>query len=268
MQKGPSQVSTGNITPTVMGPQKGAKEVMVLGGLVFFLAGLIAVAWYYGQTSDQMKVTYSNDTVDNASVSELLKKAGGLNQAEASTTNLTPVTAPVVTAPDIIHSDVYFEVGRKGLTDEGKAQLAAQANMLKQHEEYGVLIQGYTDQQGSASYNMTLGLKRAETVKTELLNAGIAEHRIKAVSLGEAGVLCADQSDLCRHMNRRVHLDIRKIGQEHMAAPATAVITAIDPSQAGIDLTTKTEGNDSSLEVLPPSSSDPVGTTLEPVTGS
>lgn len=265
MQKGPSQVSSGNITPTVMGPQKDTKEVVLLAGLVLFLAGLIGAAWYYGQMSDQVGVTYSSEKIDSANVSEFLKKTSTLNQAEASITNSTPVTAPVASIADIIHSDIYFEVGRKGLTDEAKAQLSAQADMLKQHEDYGVLIQGYTDQQGSAGYNMKLGLKRAETVKAELVNAGIAEHRIKTVSLGEEGVLCIDNSDVCRHMNRRVHLDIRKIGQEHMAAPVVSS-TSTDPSEAGIDPSITSDNTNSLTENLPPA--DPAGATPDPATGS
>lgn len=256
MQKGPSQVSSGNIAPTVMGPQRDTKDVLVLSGLVLFLAVLIAAAWYYGQTSDQIKITPATDKVENGNVSEILKKASVLNQAEASTTNSTPVTAPAASMPDILHADIYFEVGRKGLTDEGKAQLSAQADMLKQNQDYAVLIQGYTDQQGSASFNMKLGLKRAETVKTELLNAGVAEQQMKVVSLGEEGVLCIDNSDTCRHMNRRVHLEIRKIGQEHMATPPVAA-TSSDPSEAGIDTSTKAEETGSPTENLVPLNPEP-----------
>jgi peptidoglycan-associated lipoprotein len=135
------------------------------------------------------------------------------------------VTLPVALPADISHVDVYFEVGRKGLPDEAKALLSTQAGMLRQHEEYGILIQGYTDQQGSASYNRKLGLQRAESVKAELMKAGIAEHRIAVVSLGEEGVLCVDASDLCRRTNRRAHLEIRKIGVEHMAVPAASQAT-------------------------------------------
>ncbi len=232
MQKGPSQVSSGNIAPAVVGPEKDMKDVWVLSGLVLFLSGLIAVAWYYGQTGDQDRITSATEKVEPTNVSELLKHASAVSQAEASTPRTTPVTAPVGTPADIIHADVYFETGRKGLTDEGKALLTSQATLLKEHAEYGVLIQGYTDQQGSAGYNMKLGLKRAETVKTELLNAGIAEHRMKTVSLGEEGVLCVDTSDVCRQINRRVHLEIRKIGQEHMAVPA-ATATAADSAATG-----------------------------------
>lgn len=52
------------------------------------------------------------------------------------------------------------------------------------------------------------------------------------VSLGKEGVLCIDNSDVCRHMNRRIHLEMRKIGQEHMAS---------------IDASTKTEKTSSCL---------------------
>lgn len=265
MQKGPSQISSGNISPTVMGPQKDTKDVLLLAGLVLLLAGLIAAAWFYGQASDQVKITPATEKVENTNVSELLRKAGAMNQAEASTINSTPVTAPVASEPDLIHADVYFEVGRKGLTEEGKAQLAAQAELLKQHEDYGVLIQGYTDQQGAASYNKKLGMKRAETVKQELVNAGIAEHRIVTVSLGEEGVLCVDSSDVCKHLNRRAHLEIRKIGQEHMAAPSVAATTGIDPADAAIEQ--QAAGQDGS-SAGSPSSPDSAVTTFDPASGS
>ena len=129
------------------------------------------------------------------------------------------------TIGDVVHSDIYFEVGRKGLTDEAKSILAAQADILKKNGDWGLLIQGYTDQQGSAGYNKKLGMKRADRVKTELMNAGVAENQIKTVSLGEEGVLCVDTSDVCRNMNRRVHLEMRKIGQEHMIVPTVSAQT-------------------------------------------
>ena len=254
MSQGSSQVSSGNIAPKVMGPQRDAKDVMLLGGLVLFVAGTLAAIWYVIQSKDQDKAT---GATEQAHVQDLFKKATAINQAEASTTNSTKLVMPAPAIADLIHTDIYFEVGRKGLTDEGKAQLAAQAAILSEHDDYGVLIQGYTDQQGSASYNKQLGMKRAEAVKAQLINAGIAEHRIKTVSLGEEGVLCVDSSDICQNMNRRVHLEVRKIGQEHMMLPSAPTTTSdlpetmIDPSSTiGVGGTTG--------ESLPPALSDSV----------
>jgi peptidoglycan-associated lipoprotein len=258
MQNGPSQVSSGNIAPKIVGPQRDTKEVTLLAGVVLVLGGLVAAAWYYGQAADQITVTPTIEKIENTNVPAIIKKAGAMNQAEAAITSSTSVTAPAV-APldDVIHADVYFEVGRKGLTEEGKAQLAARAELLKHNQDYGILIQGYTDQQGSADYNKKLGFKRAETVKTEFLHAGVAEHRMKVVSLGEEGVLCVDDSALCRNLNRRVHLEIRKIGQEHMAAPAVAAGSS-NLSDTSTDSPTKAEGTGPSTENLLPLNSDPI----------
>lgn len=254
MSHGSTQVSSGKIAPKIGGPERDTKEIIVLAGVVLFIGGLLAAAWLYSQTSSQAKPIPATEQLSNASVPDLLKKATSLNQTAAPYP--TQVTTPVLSIPDMIHTDIYFEVGRKGLTDEGKAQLSAQAAMLQLHEDYGVLIQGYTDQQGSATYNKQLGLKRAETVKAELLNAGIAEHRIKTVSLGEEGVLCVDSSDTCRQMNRRVHLEVRKIGQEHMVLPS-AQTTPSDSSETTIDPSTTMSEGGTTGESFAPAWSDP-----------
>jgi peptidoglycan-associated lipoprotein len=264
MPQGASQVSSGNIAPTIKGPKKDTKEVIVLAGVVVFIGGLLAAVWVYSQAGDRGNAMGTTGKMENVQVSDLLKNAAAVNQPNVSFS--THVATPVVSIPDIIHADIYFEVGRKGLTDEGKAQLSAQADMLKQHEEYGVLIQGYTDQQGSASYNKLLGMKRAETVKAELLKAGIDDRRIKAVSLGEEGVLCVDSSDTCRHMNRRVHLEFRKIGQEHMVLPPVPA-TVSDPTESVIDPSSTTEDSGPTTDSTSSAPSAPT-TTLEPASGS
>ena len=263
MHPSASQVSSGNITPTVMGPRKETREGIVLAGIVLFIGGLLVAAWLYSQADSQGKVA---GNIEQANVTEFSRKTATVDQTVAATTPAAQVPLATMSISDIVHTDIYFEVGRKGLTDEGKMQLAAQAAMLTQHEDYGVLIQGYTDQQGSASYNMQLGLKRADTVKAELINAGIAEHRIKTVSLGEEGVLCVDTSDICRHMNRRVHLEVRKIGQEHMVLPPAPAAPS-EPSDASLSTTSTTEDGSLTTEGTPPTPSD-LTPTLESVSGS
>jgi peptidoglycan-associated lipoprotein len=79
---------------------------------------------------------------------------------------------------------------------------------------------------------------------------------MKVVSLGEEGVLCVDNSALCRNLNRRVHLEIRKIGQEHMAGPAIATGSS-DRSDATITSSTKTEETGPSTENVLPLNSEP-----------
>jgi peptidoglycan-associated lipoprotein len=135
-------------------------------------------------------------------------------------------------------------------------------------------VQGYTDQQGSASYNKKLGLLRAEKVKEYLVGLGVSNQVIKVVSLGEDGVLCIDSSDVCRNMNRRVHLEIRKIGQDHMAPPTVATEPATtDPMQSASDQNGKAEDHGSLADnplpsLADPSATDPSPLTTDPASGS
>jgi peptidoglycan-associated lipoprotein len=114
---------------------------------------------------------------------------------------------------------------------------------------------------------------RAEKVKEYLVGLGVSDQVIKVVSLGKDGVLCVDSSDVCRNMNRRVHLEIRKIGQEHMILPTVATTPAVDPTQASIDSNTPTDQSGSLIDSLIPSANasqpeDPTSNALEPASGS
>ena len=74
MQHSGSQVSSENIAPTV-GPQRDTKEVIVLAGVVLFLGGLLAAAWFYSQSSDEGKITTATaDKLQNTIVSARLRR--------------------------------------------------------------------------------------------------------------------------------------------------------------------------------------------------
>ncbi len=67
-------------------------------------------------------------------------------------------------------------------------------------------IDGHTDAQGSDTYNVALGLKRAESVKTYLVTLGIQEDTIELRSFGKDGAVCQDQTPDCFEHNRRAHV--------------------------------------------------------------
>ncbi|MGC3974312.1 MAG: OmpA family protein [Nitrospira sp.] len=222
MQKAPTAtVSAGSVAPTIVGPDRDMKDVYILSGLVGFLAIVVAAFWYYSQADEAAHSNRSSDALDQAQVSQVLKDSTDKMTGSAAMPVTHVETAPLASrSTDILHDDIQFEIGRKGLTDDGKAALKRHAEFLKNEPDWGVLLQGYTDQQGSMSFNKILGMKRAETVKQQLISLGVPETAIRTVSLGEEGALCIDKSDVCRQMNRRVHLEMRKIGQEHMVIPA------------------------------------------------
>jgi peptidoglycan-associated lipoprotein len=263
MQKPSSPVSSGNISPAIVGPGKDTKEVYVIGLGILGLAIVIGAFWYFSGQGQSHATKAPAETLTNAQVANVLK------------TSTTPSVEPIVhnqTVPaasyksDSIHTDIYFEVGRKGLTDDAKAILATQADLAKNDPDLGILVQGYTDQQGSISYNHKLGLTRAEKVKEFLVGLGVSDHVIKVVSLGKDGALCLDNSNICRNMNRRVHLEIRKIGKDHMILPtvATEPKTA-EPVQSANDQNSNADGHGSLADNLLPAFADPSATDPSPL---
>ncbi|MEK6762627.1 MAG: OmpA family protein [Nitrospirota bacterium] len=264
MQNPSSSVSSGTMSPVIVGSDKGTKEVYVIGGMVLTVAVAIGGFWYYSGQDQSYVSKIPAETLSNAQVTNVLK-AG-----------TPPPVEPIVHSQavpaashksDSIHTDIYFEMGRKGLTDDAKAILATQADLAKNDPDLGILVQGYTDQQGSVSYNHKLGLMRAEKVKEFLVGQGVSNQVIKVVSLGKEGALCLDSSDVCRNMNRRVHLEIRKIGQEHMMLPTVATEPNItEPIQSENDQGTSTDDHRSPADTLLPSLADPSAIDPTPLT--
>src|SRR5574341_1993269 len=66
-----------------------------------------------------------------------------------------------------------------------KTALESDFEWLKAHPGAKVRIEGNCDERGTAEYNLALGERRAETVKTSLMAEGIAADRISTISYGK-----------------------------------------------------------------------------------
>jgi len=95
-----------------------------------------------------------------------------------------------------------------------------------------VLVQGYSDSQGPAEYNRGLAQRRAQVVTRFLVDLGVPETAIKMVTMGPEGALCNDPGKECQELNRRVHLEFRKLAAAVPTSPAMAGTAAIDRPQA------------------------------------
>ncbi len=142
--------------------------------------------------------------------------------AEASgspaATTPAPTTAPrprtVAPAPvmgEVVHADVYFDFKSTRLRADAVRLLQEKAALMEHASTWGVLVQGYADRQGPAEYNRLLAERRATAVKQFLVELGVRESWIKVVTIGQEGALCDEPSAECQQLNRRVHLELRKL---------------------------------------------------------
>jgi outer membrane protein OmpA-like peptidoglycan-associated protein len=122
----------------------------------------------------------------------------------------TTVPAPDPTA--VIHADIYFDFKSVRLRADAARMLQDKASVMTRTETWAVLVTGYADRQGPALYNKTLALRRADAVKQFLIELSVPESSIKVVALGPEGALCDDPGKECQQLNRRAHLEIRRLG--------------------------------------------------------
>ncbi len=78
------------------------------------------------------------------------------------------------------------------------------AAFMKEHPQTKVRLEGYTDSDGSAAYNLKLSAKRAEAVKKELIARGIAASRITTKAYGEENPIASNATPEGKAQNRRV----------------------------------------------------------------
>ena len=94
-----------------------------------------------------------------------------------------PAAPPPAPLPE--RGQIYFEFDKYDLTPEAQAALDDIIFDIKDRELGGIVSAGHTDTAGPPAYNMTLSEKRAETVATELVKAGIPAQIITTEALGE-----------------------------------------------------------------------------------
>ena len=104
--------------------------------------------------------------------------------------------------------DVLFEFGKADLLSAASPRLDKLAAFLKQFPERRLLVEGYTDSIGSASYNLDLSRRRAIAVQAALVQRGIAPDRILTQGYGKEYPVANNATAEGRAMNRRVEVII------------------------------------------------------------
>ena len=72
-----------------------------------------------------------------------------------------------------------------------------------------VVIEGHTDERGGREYNLALGQKRAEAVRSRLGLLGVAESQVEAVSFGKEKPAVQGSTEAAMEKNRRAEISYR-----------------------------------------------------------
>ncbi|ANE33031.1 OmpA family protein [Campylobacter hyointestinalis] len=95
------------------------------------------------------------------------------------------------------------------VSPEYEAKIKEVANVMVDHPEYRIILEGHTDSTGSDVYNQKLSLKRANAVASVLEKMGVSKSKITTEGFGESKPVASNATKEGRAENRRVEAKFR-----------------------------------------------------------
>jgi len=111
--------------------------------------------------------------------------------------------------PPPLHFTLYFRFDSENLTDESRALVQDVLKSVKAQPVPDVIVIGHTDTTGSEASNFELGMRRANAVRSLLIDAGLSASAIDARSHGELELLVPTANEVFEPKNRRVEITVR-----------------------------------------------------------
>ena len=113
-------------------------------------------------------------------------------------------------------SDVLFDTARADLKPGAREKLSRVVGIVLSHPGLRMEVEGHTDSVGSDSYNLQLSERRAASVRSYLVTAGVAPTAVATSGRGETTPVASNATAAGRQQNRRVELLVsgEPIGRE------------------------------------------------------
>jgi len=103
-------------------------------------------------------------------------------------------------------SDVLFDTAQHALTSGAREKLARISGIVVSHPGLQLSIEGHTDSVGSDDYNQQLSERRADSVRSFLIQNGVQAGTITAKGFGESQPVATNDTADGRQRNRRVEM--------------------------------------------------------------
>jgi outer membrane protein OmpA-like peptidoglycan-associated protein len=116
-----------------------------------------------------------------------------------------------------LSGSVLFASNRAVLLPEARTRLDQVAEVLLTTRERHLIVEGHTDSQGSVNFNLDLSQRRADAVRSYLVERGYQGDLIQAHGMGKASPIADNASPEGRANNRRVEIVIEH--EPHVSNP-------------------------------------------------
>ena len=106
----------------------------------------------------------------------------------------------------LFEKSVYFGFDEYTVQSKYQKMLSAHASYLKANPNQKIIIQGNTDDRGTAEYNLALGQRRSDAVRKSLNLMGVSDNQMEAVSFGKEKPKAEGDNETAWAENRRADI--------------------------------------------------------------
>ncbi len=106
----------------------------------------------------------------------------------------------------LFQRSIYFDFDEFTIKPQYQNMLQAGAAFLKQNPQQKIMIQGNTDDRGTAEYNLALGQRRSDAVRRAFAALGVPDGQMEAVSLGKEKPKSEGNNEAAWAENRRADI--------------------------------------------------------------
>lgn len=128
---------------------------------------------------------------------------------EAAATNSGGSTAAAVDQSTLqyfqqtVGDSVFFATNASSISPRARQTLQRQAQWLNANLAVNAQIAGHADERGTREFNLALGARRAESVRSFLVSQGVAAGRLSTISYGKERPAVPCSAETCWSQNRR-----------------------------------------------------------------
>ena len=134
----------------------------------------------------------------------------GLSEDKSGALEAEETSAARMARERFENDDVYFEYDSSALLPEAQSILMEKSEWLRNNPQADIVIEGHTDERGTVEYNLALGDRRAESVRTFIMDLGVDTSRIRTVSYGEERPVDSGSDESAWAKNRRAHFFVEQ----------------------------------------------------------
>jgi peptidoglycan-associated lipoprotein len=146
--------------------------------------------------------------VENRSTGQTATASDNRAVAQVDTTQreVNPLNNP---GGQLAQRTVFFDFDSYTVRPADRALIEAHARYLAANPTVSIILEGHTDERGTSEYNLALGQRRSEAVRSIMSVLGVKENQIETVSFGKEKPRAQGSTEEAWAQNRRVEIVYR-----------------------------------------------------------